>query len=227
MIRLGLIGKNIKHSQSKFVYEKILKKNIDYKHYDVDNKVDLPSLDKLFSEVEGVSITAPYKKDYQSVVNIVGEVAKLGIINCIRKNGQIYEATNTDFLAVHSFLKEHLSSCDSEVIILGDGSMAEITIFSLGLLNKDFKQFSRKKTQGFSSIDLSTLTGKNALVINTCAREYTYNGPIRNGIIFWDYNYSHKNHSDRFLNSTIQYIDGMDLLRNQAIHALAFWGINY
>jgi len=227
VIKLGLIGKNIEHSQSKFVYEKILEREIEYLHYDIENKSNLPTLDKLFSEVEGVSITAPYKKDYTGSVEIVGEVANLGIINCIRKNGKAYEATNTDFLAVHSFLKTHISENNSQIIILGDGSMAEITIFSLGLLKKPFLQFSRKKTENFSNIDLSIIAEKKALIINCCGREYTYSGPIRDDFIFWDYNYSHKNHNDRFLNSSTRYIDGMDLLRNQAIHALAFWGINY
>ncbi len=227
VIKLGLVGKNIKHSKSKSVYEKILQTEIEYTLFDIENSSELPELEDLFKKVSGLSITAPYKKDYTSFVEAVGEVSDLGIINCIRKSNKGYQATNTDFLAVHSFLKSHIENNDSQIIILGDGSMAQITTFSLGLLSKEYTQYSRKITPNFPSLDLSKLSENNALIINTCAREYVYNGPLSDDNIFWDYNYLHKAHNDRFANSSFQYIDGMDLLKNQAIHALSFWGINY
>lgn len=228
MLKLGLIGKHITHSKSKEVYEGLLGYKINYELFDFDEPSQLPDIEDYFENVVGLSITAPYKKDYADKVNIVGDVSALGIINCIRKCNDAYEATNTDYLAVKDTLKRFPKE-KFEYVLLGDGSMAEITIFALNNLKIDFKQFSRSKNKNFKNLDLTKLSresDKNLLVINSCGRSYTYTGPAEEGIVFWDYNYNHENHNTRLKNSTIQYIDGMELLRDQAIHALKFWGIN-
>ena len=225
MIELGLIGKNISHSKSQFVYEELLKKKISYTLFDYPTPTDLPTLESLFEKVQGISITAPYKKDYAGEVVIEGDVADLGIINCIRKNGPKFEATNTDYLAVVDFLQAQNFKSYTEIILLGSGSMAEITIKSMEKLGLNFKQISRSTDSNFSNLDLTKISNKKKVfVINSCAREYVYSGPLNSEITFWDYNYGHKTHADRFSQSSTLYIDGMDLLVNQAKHALSFWG---
>jgi shikimate 5-dehydrogenase len=106
--------------------------------------------------------------------------------------------------------------------------MAEITKFSTSKNNVDIVQLSRSNNPNFESLDLKKLQkdlGKKIFVINACARGYQYKGDLPDDLIFWDYNYGHDFHVNRFNQSNIQYIDGIELLKSQALHALHFWGI--
>lgn len=230
MISLGLVGKDISHSRSKSVYEDILKREVDYHLFDYLSPSEIPELDSLFNVVSGVSITAPYKKHFLSEVTLVGDVTDLGIFNCIRKNKDTYEATNTDYLAIKDFIKNENMLRDYNILLLGDGSMAEITKFLFEKEKIPFLQMSRKLNSDFSELDLVKIKDKfdkDLFVINSCGRSYNYAGPLGAGITFWDYNYSHEFHLNRLKESSIRYIDGMELLREQARFALEFWGVNY
>lgn len=229
MIKLGLVGKDISHSKSKETYEKILNKEIAYTLFDYLEVPDLPQLDELFEKVDGVSITAPYKTRYSKSVEIVGDISALGIINCIRKRGDLYEGINTDYIAVLDYLKG-FSAREFDFVLLGNGSMAQVTSFALETLGYEYKNFYRSKDENFSNLDFCEIR-KNSLkklfVINSCSRSYEYSGPIEKGIFFWDLNYLHKKHTSRLSNSSIRYVDGLGLLRSQATFALDFWGIKY
>lgn len=227
MIKLGLIGKDISHSKSKAVYEEILNTKIDYTLFDYKSEDDLPTLDELFALVQGISITAPYKKAYSNDVELSGEVADLGIINCIKKEGRKFFATNTDYLAIKDFFNSYENLEDHKIVLLGDGSMATVTKFFLDSKNYDYVQLSRKLTDNFGLLDLTKISTEKLLVINSCGRGYSYSGPISDSNTFWDFNYGHESHINRFKDSSTRYIDGMDLLKNQAIHALDFWSINH
>ncbi len=228
MLKLGLIGKDISHSKSQQMYQDLLGREIDYSLFDYNNENEIPSLDELFKQVEGISITAPYKKFFTDKVSIVSEISELGIINCIRKSKGIYEATNTDFLVVDNFFKTSKLLDDRKVVLLGNGSMAEITKYSAKVNNIDLLQFARSITKDFESLNLKDIqkdVGKKLLVINSCSREFGYKGETSDDLIFWDYNYGHDFHFNRFSLSNIQYIDGIDLLKSQASFALKFWDI--
>lgn len=210
------------------MYQELLGKKIEYTLFDYQEEKDIPSLNELFNKVEGISITAPYKKHFSRQVNILGEVKDLGIINCIRKSNQTYEATNTDFLVVDNFIKNSELLKDREIVLFGNGSMAEITKYSAKINEVDYLQFSRSITKDFENFNLLELQesiGKKLLVINACSREFNYKGKIPNDLVFWDYNYGHEFHLNRFTQSNTRYIDGIDLLKSQASFALKFWGI--
>lgn len=229
MHKLGLIGKNISHSKSKQMYEEILGQEVNYKLFDYEKVKDLPTLEELFTQVNGISITSPYKKSYNQMVKIIGEVRELGIINCIRNTGNGFEATNTDFLAVENFLKNTELLKERQIVLLGNGSMSEITKFYTEKNNIKLVQLSRSSTKNFEELSLKKLQediGKELFIINACSREYQYSGEVPDDLVFWDYNYGHNFHFNRFTQSNTRYIDGIDLLKNQAIYALNFWGIN-
>jgi shikimate dehydrogenase len=226
MIKLGLLGKNLAHSKSKLVYESLLNQELDYKFFDYSDEKSIPSLNEIFLSVQGLSITSPYKKHFFQQTQKSSEIELLGAINCIKKVGDYYEGTNTDFLALVEIFNELPISKFSKIIILGDGAMANVTSSILHQVNVVFDQYSRKMTKDFSKLNLGSIYSgiKNCLVINSCSREFIYQEALPEGTFFLDYNYNHA-HSQIIPSNQVQYQDGFDLLMRQGKHAIKFWAI--
>jgi len=230
MTKLGLLGRNISHSKSQEVYQKLLSREIDYTLFDFNTEDEIPSLQSFFRNVEGLSITAPYKRHFLDHVEINTEIKKLDAINCIRKTDTGYEATNTDYLALEEILKGYLKENEKlNVLLLGDGAMAKVLTVLFSKLNIDYKQFSRKLTSDFQKIELTKKHFNNpvkVIVMNACSRNYLFNGEIDSDIEFYDLNYSSIEQENFFINRENKYIDGIELLEGQARHALKFWDID-
>ena len=223
-IKLALLGKNIKHSKSQMMYEDIFKREIDYKHYDCESEDLIPSLDQIFSNYQGLSITAPYKKFFLTDVEMKDEIKALDAINCIKKSATKFIATNTDYEAIVKIFKNN-NYAEREIIILGSGSMAHVTSCYLKSIKKSFSMLSRKvdgPLENRSLIDDSNT--QNPLIINTCARQFVFEGDLPKESTFWDYNYAHLDNK-RSLNEHCNYVDGLEMLRLQAESAVDFWGL--
>lgn len=225
MIKLALLGKDIQHSKSPEMYKKIYQREINYKFYDHSNSSSIPSLEEIFSEVQGLSITAPYKEHFLNSVEIEPSIVPLKAINCIKSDNGKFYGTNTDYTAVIEILDE-LDFQNKEIIILGSGAMARITKIYLDSINTKYVQISRKQHGDISEVNITDFkkTDKEALVINSCARVYNFKGTLPEKTTFWDYNYSHS-HNKNYISKHANYIDGLDLLFRQAIHATKFWNL--
>lgn len=227
-LKLALIGKGIGHSKSQLMYEKILKAPVDYTLIDCEGERDLPALDHLFGQFKGVSITAPYKKYYLDQVSISQEIASLYAINCLRRDGENYHATNTDYLALIEIFSNYLSfGVPFEMVILGGGSMAKVTESIFHKLGIPFHSLKRSEVGDLESFDLSSVlkgTGR-PFFINACSRHFVFRGKVPRAAIFYDYNYSFSAH-DHLVGQVDTYVDGIGLLYLQAKYALAFWGIS-
>lgn len=230
MRKLGLLGREISHSKSQEVYEKLLGEKITYHLFDYSREEEVPSLEELFKKVDGLSITAPYKKTYLKRKSVMNLNTQLGAINCIRKKEDgSFEATNTDYLAVEKILEGLIEEVgELEVLLLGRGSMAELTQKILDQKGLSYHHFFRDEknpdlnTRDFSALKLSS---KTPLVVNSCSRDFIFSAPIPPETIFWDYNYSLEAHQQS-LSSLCDYRDGLGLLELQAAFALKFWGIS-
>lgn len=220
MLKLALVGKDISHSKSQKMYENILKRKIDYRLLDYPSQNEINTLDQIFDEIDGLSITSPYKTHFLAHVEMSPDIESLGAINCICKKEDLYYGTNTDYLAVKNIISGQFMSKSS--VILGDGVMARVTIKVLEELGLEYKQYSRRSHGDLNQVDLS---GKDKLIINTCSRSFEFNNHLSDKSVFWDYNYSFSPHSDYFKHLDIQYIDGLEMLHLQALYALKFWGI--
>jgi shikimate dehydrogenase len=226
-VNLALVGKNISHSQSPKIYKKILDKKLEsYKLLDYENTADIPRLGEIFREnnLLGLSITSPYKKHFLDQVQIENlEIKKLSAINAIKLENDSYWGTNTDYSAVQEILGRILSEqVISNIVILGSGAMANVTIQVLNSFKRDFLQYSRKKNGSIEKLDLTTLP--ELLLINCCAREFCFKGRLSSNTVFWDMNYSLDTHEEHW-RGVVDYRDGLSLLELQAIHALKFWKI--
>lgn len=219
MLKLGLVGKNISHSKSKNMYESILNERVDYYLFDYSEEVDIPCLNEIFNKVSGLSITSPYKTHFLKNVVMEKSIEHLQAINCISKRSGKFFATNTDYLAVRSIIKKEYSS--KNIILLGDGVMAKVTLAAIKELGLSVKQYSRREDGDLNKVDLM---GPDSLVINACGRSFEFNNKLGSDSIFWDYNYSFNPHEQYFKGDS-RYIDGLSLLHLQAKYALEFWEI--
>lgn len=223
MIHLGLIGKDISHSKSQKMYEELLGKKINYDLMDYSSSEEIPSLDEIFQKVQGLSITSPYKNHFLNQVKLAGDFEA---INCIRKEGDQYFATNTDALALKEILPKLIAQFSPvEIIVLGDGPMATLT---LDILNNDCIQLSRKQNGALESFDFVQFSKKEGkkLILNACSRNFVYSGKIDKNYIFYDYNYDFLPHKNYLETNVFSYIDGIHLLKLQALHALKFWSLS-
>ncbi len=226
MIKLGLIGKNIQHSLSPAIYKKIFGPGVSYDLLDFQSETDIPPVAEIFQSYDGINITSPYKKHFLSQVELTENARELGAINCLKKNGDKIIGENTDYLAIVDILKNWLAKEKKlNVVLFGDGVMASVTEAALKNLGLTYKAYSRKKTPAFSQLNLKEAhnqTDGTLLVINTCAREFVFDGILPKECIFWDYNYNFEPHHK--LSSGIKlYQDGREMLELQAQYAVAFW----
>lgn len=218
-LHLALLGKNIGHSRSQLMYEKFLNKSIMYDLCDFESDQDIPNLDFFLKQYNGLSITAPYKDHFKSVVTIKGDYQNSVNTISIKK-----EATNTDFLAARDIF-DKLEVNGSDVFLLGDGAMAKMMLHIFDENKISFHQFSRK-LKNLDHLDKKIEESKKPVfVINTLAREYVLKlSPIK-PVRLWDFNYSTEYSNQLREHKNIEYFDGKELLELQAKYALSFWNL--
>jgi shikimate 5-dehydrogenase len=214
MKRLGLLGKKISHSKSPAIYQQILKVPHSYQLIDVD-ETSIPSVDELLL-FDGLNITSPYKKTFINVVKIKDGSPS---INCLKKTEHGFEGINTDRLALKTIL---LNYQNHPIIILGGGVMAEITEVVLKELRIPYQHFQRKFHGDLTFTNFSMLP-KKAVFLNTCSRDFLFQGQLPPESIFYDYNYAADAQKKIILDKGGLYRDGEELLLSQADHAVKFW----
>lgn len=223
MISLALVGKDISHSKSPQIYRELIGKEINYKIFDCPSEKEIPSLEKIFQNYQGLSVTSPYKKFFLNQVSVLSGFENLGAINAIRKSGKKFEAINTDYLAISKIIQEFKIK---RVILLGDGVMASITQKILDKEGLEYKVFSRKQNGQIDQLNLRKVflsDNERVLVINSCSREFVFRGILPKNSIFWDFNYDLAAHQQEIPSETVIYVDGIDLLKLQAKFALEFF----
>lgn len=226
MMKLALIGKNIAHSLSPAIYQKLFADEVHYDLLDVADASALPALNQLAQNYHGINITSPYKTHYAGQVKVMdSEVLELGAINCIAFTPQGPLGTNTDLIAVRKLLSEYRTTYpELHLIILGRGVMGRLTEIVAGGLHLSYITIDRLSglrpetdlTQFFKS-------GKPNLIINATSRNFTFNGVVNKDTLFWDYNYNFIPHQNTLPFKVKMYLDGQEMLWIQAAEAIKFW----
>lgn len=222
MLRLGLIGKNISHSKSESVYKKIIKTKFQYDLLDYTSREDIPLLKNLLQDYQGLSITSPFKTSFNDQIK---DLSHLGIVNCLRLNGEDIEAINTDYQAVQKILFRYLSSGVTNIKILGSGSMSKICQNILSSSNTDFQTYARNEKNLEKIFESDFKPDFSYLVINTCSREFIFSNSTIERYHFWDMNYGMDSHQKLFSRINVAYADGIEQLELQAKYALSFWNL--
>lgn len=228
-MKLALIGYPINHSLSPSLYREFLKDRLEvYDLLSYRNVLEIPSVSELSKTYDGINITTPYKKHFLDQVEIPSPLVKeLGAINTLSFTPSGVLATNTDALAVEELLKRYQEQYPKlNFLILGNGVMAKVTQLTCVKLNLSYEIISRtQKLPDLCRLDLNSFRKEDAqnIVINACSRSFIFEGAINPEDIFWDYNYSFLPHSTTLPARVKLYQDGQELLRLQALAAIAFW----
>ncbi len=228
-MKLGLLGYPITHSLSPKLYQTFLESELEsYELFSYPNPSDVPALSYFASKLDGLNITAPYKKHFIKQIEIHSSLVKtIGAINCLAfpADGRIV-GTNTDVLAVVEILKNYLTNYPAlNIILLGDGVMANVTKLVAADLKISLSQFSRKTHPDLSRLDIASLKKNDTqtLIINSCSRDFIFQGPLSGDEIFWDYNYSFLPHQNSLPSQVKTYQDGQEMLNLQAKASIKFW----
>ena len=196
--------------------------------FSFENSSDVPPLSFFAAKLNGLSITSPYKAHFINQIESPSPLVKsIGAVNTLAflKDGRVI-GTNTDLLAVVDILQNYLKNFPNlKIILLGDGAMARVTKLVAQDLNIKIQQFSRKNNVDLSQLDISILKEASVqnLIINSCSRDFVFQGKVSGDEIFWDYNYSFIPHQNSLPSRVKMYHDGQEMLELQAKAAIKFW----
>lgn len=227
-MKLGLLGYPINHSLSPAIYRQLLGPKLSsYELFSFEKSEEIPTLENFARDLDGLNITSPYKRHFFSKVIIESPLVQaFGAINTIGfANGKFF-ATNTDLLAVREILQTFIEQYGPlHVILLGDGVMATLTKLVCQEKNILVTQISRRLLGPIEHSDLSTFKKPQhqTVIINSCSREFIFQGKTNGDEIFWDYNYSFLPHQNTLPSRVKTYIDGQEMLLLQAKEAIKFW----
>lgn len=177
----GLIGYPLTHSFSKryftdkFIREKI--KESSYELYEMKTLDELPVLLKKKTDLRGLNVTIPYKKDVIAYLDDLDDASaeRIGAVNTIKiyADGST-KGFNTDYYGFRQSLTEWLEkrgeSCSNfKALVLGNGGAAKAVQVALQDLHMEFQIVSRQKSK--DSIQYEQLSeeilSSHLLIINT------------------------------------------------------------
>ena len=226
LIKLGLLGKNIQHSRSKSIYEGLLNKSIDYHLFDYENPIHIPELNILFKNLNGLSITAPYKTHFLNKLILSKESNITQAVNCIKKDHDgTFFGYNTDFMACDFILSKYIPFLENNtILVLGNGPMARVIIYLLNKNKFNFIHHFRLDGEDLNKKSFKKYYEQIA-VINCCSRGFLFKPELefQNINFFWDLNYA-QDSLYSYLDNNI-YFNGLELLELQAKFALDIWNI--
>ena len=173
MRKFGLIGYPLSHSFSQgFFTEKFKAENIvdaEYFNYPIPSIEDFTALwDD--SNLQGLNITIPYKKEVITYLNHPSSVVKsIQACNCIRRfNNELY-GYNTDVIGFQKSLVPFLKPQHTHALILGTGGAAAAVEWVMQNLKIQYQFVSRR--EGVNTISYEKLNEQiiadYKLIINT------------------------------------------------------------
>ena len=178
MRKFGLIGYPLGHSFSKrYFTEKFEKEGIDNSCFDLYEIEDISIFPKLLQEnpeLEGLSVTIPYK---QKIISYLDELdsacEKIGAVNCIQfRNGRL-KGYNTDYIGFKISLENWLQGQKPGALVLGTGGASKAVVQALKDLEICYTMVSRNTSSEPSCITYADLSAdisileNNHLIINT------------------------------------------------------------
>lgn len=163
----GLIGKTLTHSFSKdYFTEKFAKEqivNCVYNLYPLDNINLFPLLINENQNLEGLSVTIPYKETIIEFLDELDEAArKVGAVNCVKIIRNNSNATkligyNTDIVGFRKSIKPFLESQHEKALILGTGGASKAVAFVLQEIGIDCFFVTRNKNGKDAGINVNHL----------------------------------------------------------------------
>lgn len=154
MKRYGLIGRPLGHSFSagyfaaKFRREGIT--GCDYALYELPSIEALPELLGAQPELQGFNVTIPYKQRiFDYLDDVSEEAARIGAVNCVRRDGGRLTGFNTDIEGVRLSLRLLLGDDLPEAaLVLGTGGASQAVQYALAEAGIPYAVVSRDPARG-------------------------------------------------------------------------------
>lgn len=154
MKRYGLIGRPLGHSFSagyfaaKFRREGIT--GCDYALYELPSIEALPELLGAQPELQGFNVTIPYKQRiFDYLDDVSEEAARIGAVNCVRRDGGRLTGFNTDIEGVRLSLRLLLGDDLPEAaLVLGTGGASQAVQYALAEAGILYAVVSRDPARG-------------------------------------------------------------------------------
>ena len=175
-MQLGLIGKSLSHSFSKkYFEEKFKNENVtgSFKNFELNTISEFPDVVKQNPEINGLSVTVPYKEQIIPYLDEVGEEAKeIGAVNCIHFVDGKSIGYNTDVFGFKTSIKPFLEPKHNKALIFGTGGSSKAIAYALKQIGVEcFFVTSReyKKTPNtFFYYELSPIMFSQFLLLVNC-----------------------------------------------------------
>ena len=244
MKNFALVGKDIRGSFSpdihSFCFES-LSLEACYHIIDIESSSDISAVVSRLKlgDLDGINITAPYKKDFISHLDHLNPRAEdIGSINCIHSNNGKLIGNNTDWFGFGQSIRD-FQEFDNVVIIGGGGVVPAIVYYietrlgcPIHIIGRDLKKLEHFQTDNISIHDIQNfnLDITNSIIINTVPSEnrvnwaYTINSITAQPQFAMDLNYHLK--ATEFLNyfnSSVEIKNGLDMLIHQALMSIDIW----
>ena len=167
MREYGLIGHPLSHSFSKAYFDnKFKNEDLDcfFVNFDIEKLESIKDIIIQYPDLQGFTITHPYKKEIFQYLDSIDENAKqIGAVNVVKidKNRKL-KGYNTDYIGFQGLVEEAIKVKDiKKAYICGTGGASEAVRFVLKQKNIGFEILTRKnssyqelKKQGFHDNEL-------------------------------------------------------------------------
>lgn len=243
--KFGIIGYPLGHSFSKKYFDDFFLKNslfnCSYETFPIENIEMVEDIIASNKTLEGFSVTIPHKEKIIPFLDELEPLARrVGAVNCvkiIREGNSIRKiGYNTDVLGFSYSMKRFLDGAKPKALILGSGGASKAVCVALEEMEISYLIISRKasdKTLAYSDITPELLL-QYKLIINTTPVgmfpkvEDAPNLPyhlITDEFYGFDlvYNPPHTKFMDEFKKRGAKFINGDDMLIEQAREAWAIY----
>ena len=167
MKTFGLIGHPLSHSFSKAYFDnKFKNEDLDcfFVNFDIEKLDSIEDILIQYPDLQGFTITHPYKKSIFEYLDYIDENAKqIGAVNVVKiDSSRKLSGFNTDYIGFQGLLRETLDGKNiKNAYVCGTGGASEAVKFVLKQRNTSFQILSRKnnsyqelKSEGFHDNEL-------------------------------------------------------------------------
>ena len=174
MKRYGLIGHPLKHSQSRFYFNKKFEyEGLDclYQHFDLKNVEEIHEVMERYPDLCGFNVTIPYKEAIIPLLDEVAPVAnEVGAVNVVRIESGKMKGFNSDVYGFGKLLENATNGKTIDhALVLGTGGASKAVQFVLKQKGISFSTISRSAEKGDFTYDTlnDDILRQNHLIINT------------------------------------------------------------
>ena len=174
MKRYGLIGHPLKHSQSRFYFNKKFEyEGLDclYQHFDLKSLDELQEVMEKYPDLCGFNVTIPYKEAIITMLDEIDETAKrVGAVNVVKITDGKLKGYNTDVIGFEQLLNRAINGkAITHALVLVTGGASKAVQYVLKQNGIPYSIVSRSADKGdytYDTLSVEVLR-QNHLIINT------------------------------------------------------------